>query len=268
MRLSATSRVHSCLAACLLLLSVLPALAWADESAPSAVRLWDTAAPIQGWPDLTQRQSWQALATTASAHLQGDLVVETDGLVVAFASQLGEVLVSASAESPQGKASIRPAGVSGKEAVIASTTVAEQDGVVLVEAGFRVPGADSLPITFRFAGDRTVAIRPEGDAHGITLAAPVELAVVPSLVGDDLIYDSRDYAGARTLSLPSEHFLVGLLRGENSMLVATWQEAMPSVRLERSGARASRASRRSPSWAARASRWPCSMLLASGTARS
>lgn len=235
MRLTVTSRVRNWLTACLLLLSFLPAMAWADENSPSAVRLWDTVTPLQGRPDVTQRQSWRALATAAPGHLQGDLMVETDGLLAAFASQLGEVLVSASAESPQGKASIRPAELSGKNAVIASTTVAEQNGVVLVEADFRAPGADSLPITFRFTGDRILAVRPEGSTRGITFAAPVELAVVPSLVGDDLIYECRDYPGAKTLSLPSEHFLIGLLRGENSMLVATWQEAIPSVRLELNG---------------------------------
>jgi hypothetical protein len=69
----------------------------------------------------------------------------------------------------------------------------------------------------------------------------MELAIVPSFVGDDLIYDPRNYPSAKTLSLPSEHFLLGLVTGESSVLVMTWQEAMPSVQL----ALADRAGKRS-----------------------
>ena len=162
-------------------------------------------------------------------------MVETDGLVAAFASRLGKVLIYGSTP-PQGEAAIGPAELSGKQAVISSTTVAEQNGAVLAEADFRAPGAANLPVTFLFKGGRIVAVRPEGITRGITLSAPVELAVVPSIVGDDLIYDPRDYPSASALFLPSEHVLLGLLKGEGSMLVMTWQEAMPSVRLELSSA--------------------------------
>jgi hypothetical protein len=186
-------------------------------------------------------------------------VVETDGLVAAFASRLGKVLVYGSVERPlrlgsgqaQGEAAVCPSQVLGKQAAIASMTMAEQGGVVMVEADFReivaggtrLPqpagpgrGEANLPVTFWFAGGRAVAIRPEGATTGVSISAPMDLAVLPSIVGDDLIYDSRDYPSAKTLSLPSEHFLLGLLKGEGSVLVMTWQEAMPSVRLELGGA--------------------------------
>jgi hypothetical protein len=196
------------------------------------VRLWDTVAPLRAQADLTQRKAWRAVTPAASGHLQGDLVVETDGLVAAFASRLGKVLVYGSAELPQAGAAIRPAELPGTQAVIASTAVAEQNDVVIAQADFRAPGANSIPITFTFRGDRIAAIRPEGSTRGISVSAPIELALVPSFVGDDLIYDPRDYPSVRTLSLPSEHLLLALLEGEGSMLVMTWQEEMPSVRLE------------------------------------
>jgi len=234
MRTTAVGTVPNWLAACVLLLSPLSAAARADASptASGAVRLWDTMAPLRAQADLTRRKAWRAVTPAASGHLQGDLVVETDGLVAAFASRLGKVLVYGSAELPQAGAAIRLAELPGTQAVIASTAVAEQNDVVIAQADFRAPGADSIPITFTFRGDCIAAIRPEGTTRGISVSAPIELALVPSFVGDDLIYDPRDYPSVQTLSLPSEHLLLALLEGEGSMLVMTWQEEMPSVRLE------------------------------------
>jgi hypothetical protein len=214
------------------------------------VRLWDTVTPVRGQASVAERKAWQAITPAAPGHLQGDLVVETDGLVAAFASRLGKVLVYGTAgPAGGGQAAVCPSQLLGKQAAIASTTMAEQAGVVMVEADFREPGRGGvdLPVTFWFTGTRTVAIRPEGATKGVSVSAPMDLAVLPSIVGDDLIYDPRDYPSAKTLSLPSEHFLLGLLKGEGSVLVMTWQglpeassgsprEAMPSVRLELGGA--------------------------------
>jgi len=233
MRTTSARTTRNWLAVLLVLLSPLMGAAWADEDEGprGGVHLWDTVIPLQSRAGVVQRQGWRAVTPAESGHLQGDLVVETDRLVAAFASRLGKVLVYGSAEAPQGEAEIHPAGRSGRQAVIASTTFAEQHGVVMAEADFRAPGAESIPITFTFRDDHAVAVRPEGKTAGVTISAPIDLALVPSFVGDDLIYDAKDHPMADMLALPSEHFLLGLLKGENSMLVMTWQENMPSVQL-------------------------------------
>lgn len=205
------------------------AIAQPEPAEPRGVHLWDTGTPLSGQADLASRTAWHAIMPAASGHLRGDLVVETKGLIAAFASRPGEVLVCGSAPSPTG-AAIRPAELAKKQAIIASTTMAELNDVVIVQAEFRADD-QSLPITFTFRGGRIVAIRPEGRTRGISISAPIDLALVPSIVGDDLIYDPKDYPSAKTLSLPSEHVLLALLNGEGGMLVMTWQEAMPSVQL-------------------------------------
>ncbi len=143
MRTTSACSAGSWLVAFVLLLSPLAATAWADEQ-PGTVRLWDTVTPLGGKADVMQRTTWRPVTTAASGRLQGDLVVETDGLVAAFASRLGMVLVYGSTP-PQGEAAIRPAELFGKQAVIASTTVAEQNGAVLAEADFRAPGRPASP---------------------------------------------------------------------------------------------------------------------------
>jgi hypothetical protein len=206
-------------------------------SAPAPVDMWDTVVPLRGQGTVKQGEKWRRVDAEAgeSVRLQGDLVVQTGATSAAFASRLGEVLVHGMTGSASPTVAIRPAELAGKQAEIAATTVSERDGAIVVRADFRAVGAKSLPISFSFTDGRILAITPEEGTRGVSVAAPIELAVVPSFVGDDLIYDPKDYPSAKALSLPSEHFLLGLVKGEGSMLVMTWQEAMPSVQLALTG---------------------------------
>ena len=200
--------------------------------APAAVRLWDTVTPLHGQADVRRRSKWRPLGAGAQARLRGDLVMETDALAAAFASRLGKVLVYAPARPAETRAAVLPSGFRGKGAALASTKItAPKAGAATVQADFRAPGRKDLPVAFSFVGNRILTITAEGSTRGISLLAPIEVALVPSFVGDDLIYDLRDYPSAKTLFLPSEHLLLGLLGGESSMLVMTWQDDAPSVRL-------------------------------------
>jgi len=231
MRAAKASSAGSWLAAFVGLLSAVTTVVWADPQ-PARARLWDTIIPLRAQADLTRRKDWRAVGPAASGHLQGDLAVEAEGLVAAFASQLGEVLVSSGRQLSQAAVAIRPTELRGKQAILIPAIFAEQGDVVMAEADFRGAGSGRLPVTFTFKGGGVVAVRPEGSTRGVTFAALLDLALLPSFVGDDLIYDPRDYPSAETLSLPSEHCLLGLLKGEGGMLVMTWQEEIPSVRLE------------------------------------
>jgi hypothetical protein len=187
---------------------------------------------VQGQTGIARRGEWRAITTSAPGRLEGDLVVETDALAAAFASRLGRVLVYALADPTRSRVELLPAEVRGKRTTLACTKIDEPSaGVVMVQADFGAPGMKSLPIAFSFTGNGILRITPQGSTRGVSSLAPIELALVPSFVGDDLIYDPRDYPSARSLSLPSEHLLLGLLEGEGSMLVVTWQEDRPPVKL-------------------------------------
>ena len=196
------------------------------DAGPPAVHLWDTLKRLRSPVELAQRDAWHA----ATPDLQGDLVVETDAAGAAFASGLGAVLVYSTAAPSSRRAEVRPVEIHGERVTLA-TTVVEQSGTVMVRADFRAPGGSSVPIAFSFTGDRILAITPQAAARGVTVTAPMELAMVPSFVGEDLLFDPHDYLSAKTLSLPSEHVLVGLLRGEGSLLVMTWQQEAPGAQL-------------------------------------
>ena len=234
-------------AACLLL--VLPGGSWA--AAPT-VRLWDTVAPLrQPTAGAADRARWRAVTAAEAGRLRGDLVVETAAMGAAFASRLGKALVYGLSEPRVPPCVVRPAEPLGPRPTLVST-VAERDGAVAVTVEFRGAGGRKLPIAFTFTGDGSLGIAPQGRTRAIALMAPIAVAVVPSFVGEDLLFVARDYSrigvvtasgtedalfddagrhAASRLSVPSEHWLLGLLEGGNAMLVMTWQDEVPSVRL-------------------------------------
>ncbi|MFB3882747.1 MAG: hypothetical protein ACE149_15890 [Armatimonadota bacterium] len=193
---------------------------------PAAVRLWDTVTPVRAEAELAARAGWRAFPAGVP---EGDLVVETDALTVTFAAHLGKVLMAGKAD-PRLTTELRPTELLGKQATLA-LAVAERDGRPTIRAAFRAADGGESAIMLSLTSDRILAIVPEEATRAVALSAPIEVAIVPSILGEDLIYDPKDYPAAQMLSLPSEHFLIGLLRGENSMLVATWQEEAPAVRL-------------------------------------
>jgi hypothetical protein len=238
-------RSHRWIVASILALFAGAAVVWAqrahvDEGPPApaelsnqaSVRLWDTVAPLQSQIGLTRRERWRAVTAGAPGRLQGDLVVETNTLAAAFPSRLGKVVVCALGEPTRSRVELVPSELRGKQTILESTKITRPSaGVVMVHAGFAAPEAKSLPIAFSFTGNRILAVTPEGGTRGISVIAPIDLALVPSFVGDDLIYDPRDYPSAKALSVPSEHLLLGLLKGERSMFIVTWQDDRPPVNL-------------------------------------
>jgi hypothetical protein len=191
---------------------------------------------LQGQIDLTRRERWRAVPAGAPGRLQGDLVVQADALAAAFASRLGKVVVCALGDSTRSRVELVPSELRGKQTILESTAITRPSAnVVMVRASFAAPGGKSLTIAFSFTGNRIVGITPEGDTRGVSLIVPTDLALVPSFVGDDLIYDPKDYPSGKALYLPSEHLLLGLLSGERDILVVTWQEDRPPIKLALSG---------------------------------
>jgi hypothetical protein len=66
---------------------------------------------------------------------------------------------------------------------------------------------------------------------GISLLSPIAYGVVPDFIGDDLIYDPEKYPSRATLHVPSENLFLGLLKGQNDMLVVTWPMGRQRMRL-------------------------------------
>ena len=59
--------------------------------------------------------------------------------------------------------------------------------------------------------------------------------ILPSLVGSDICYDPQKLLDGKMIDLPSTQWLVGLVDGEESMMVAAWESDSQSVSLGMAG---------------------------------
>jgi hypothetical protein len=69
-----------------------------------------------------------------------------------------------------------------------------------------------------------MGIKP-GVMEVIGLHCAMEYGIVPGFVGDDLVLAPSHYPSDQALYAPTENIFLGLLKGENSVLVVTWLKA-------------------------------------------
>jgi hypothetical protein len=236
--------------------AMLPTLLRADAS-PN-VLLWDTSAVEDrtAWkavpPDLLALEANPATARADPGYygreyaFKGDAIVENASLTAVFLSAKGRVVIYTKGNSAgpgdgaQYKpglgaklADITPLEEKAKPMTITRLTILHNTGAGLaLEAGFSAEGATEVSETFVFDNTAIVEIKPAQNSKGIGISSPVEYGIVPGFIGDDLIYRAADYPAATALSIPSENFILGLLRGEENELVMTWPKGKQQITLQ------------------------------------
>ncbi len=212
--------------------------------------IWDTISPLSDTAGLQNRTNWKLVPTdllmlerdpaTASSDpgyygreyaFNGDAVVENEHLTAAFQSKKGCVVIYSKADSKSKKLQFVPLELKGRPAKITHCSILQNTGQdAALEVTFSGEGKNlSAAIAFDRAG--IVDIKPDGNMKGISLISPIEHGVVPSFIGDDLIFSPSQYASTNTLCVPSENLFVGLLEGQNDMLVVTWPEGKQQMKL-------------------------------------
>jgi hypothetical protein len=156
---------------------------------------------------------------------QGDAVVENSGLIAVMRSGKGTVAVY-SKNSKDRKFEIRnPAPRAGGRCGVLQNTGEE----VALEVSSGARGGLSAVLAF----DKTtiVEIKPTAGVKGLSILSPMEYGVAPSFVGDDLVVGAGQHPSVDTLAVPAENLFLGLLQGENSVLVMTWPKGKQQIRL-------------------------------------
>src|SRR6185369_3252542 len=92
----------------------------------------------------------------------------------------------------------------------------------VLEVSYSATGSEDVSAVFSFGKTEAVEVKPGSKLKGIRLFSPVEYGVVPGFVGDDLIFDPAKYPSSGALCIPSENLFLGLLQGEDHLLVMTW----------------------------------------------
>ncbi len=218
----------------------------------TSTQVWDTVSPFVNKVDVRDRTNWRlvppnllmlesdpAAAMSDPSYygreysLQGDLVVENEYVTTMFCSKTGKVVSYSKADSKEYRMQFVPLQLKGKAANITHCRILRNTGD---EAALGVSfsgkeGGQDLSATFSFSRKEIIEIRPDENMKGISLVSPIEYGVVPSFIGDDLIYDPKEYPSTNRLYIPSENLFLGLLKGGNSMLVMTWPEGKQEMRL-------------------------------------
>ena len=233
------------------------------QAAPNVV-IWDTSSPLADTFTTADRTTWKAVPSDLldleadppeaksdpgyygrEYAFKGDAVVESRSLAAVFWSAKGRVVIYArgAAAGPSGgmqgnpslgtkQAEIYPLEAKAKAMTIRRVSVLRNTGDELaLEAVFSAEGAPDASVLFVFDRTGVVEIKPAENPKRIGISGTIAYGIVPSFIGDDLIYSAADYPGAKALSIPSENFFIGLLKGEQSELVMTWPNGKQQVTL-------------------------------------
>ena len=197
------------------------------------IQIWDTISPFL---TLQDKKNWKIFPAGRATHaspllLRGDIVLENEYLTVVFCSKVGKVIVY----STSGKKRIEliPLQLKGKTANIVSCKIlSNTDDEAIVEVYFSAKEMEkNLSAIFSFSKKQIIEVKPAENMKGISFLSPIEFAIVPSFISDDLIFDPIDYPSGEMLHIPSENILVGLLEGEDSMLVITRPKGKQELKL-------------------------------------
>lgn len=242
------------------------------EAAPN-VTLWDTVSPLADSPNLEARTGWKAVPSDlltleadppkASSDpgyfgreyaFKGDAVVENRHFVAVFSSAKGRVAIYAGAEANRGSSPAQPPMRPGGKIVEFVPLQAQAlpgtlsrlevlrnaEDEVALKAAFSAQGSADCAGIFSFDKTEIIGIKPAENLKGLSLLGPIEHGIVPSFIGDDLIFNAADYPAASTLCLPAENFFLGLLAGGDRELVLTWPKGKQQLKLQLGSAQKAR----------------------------
>lgn len=245
--------LHKCVLTLWLMVLALP---WTSLTAQAQARtqnviVWDTMAPLGDIATIQNRGKWQVVppdlllleanpraAMADPSHygrsyaFKGDAVVENLHLIAAFPAQAGSMVIYSKADLKK-KVELVPMQLKGHRASIAKCSIIQNTGdEATLDLSFSAGGeTDTLNVSVSLGRTGIVAVKPAESMKGVSMVSDIAYGVVPSFVGDDLVFAPGHYPALDTLCIPSESLFLGLLKGQSSMLVVTWPEGKQAVTL-------------------------------------
>lgn len=233
------------------------------EAAPNLV-IWDTVRPLGSTIDLNERTAWKAVPSNLFAleanppkassdpgyygreyEFKGDAIVENHALIAVFASAQGQVVIYSKAtplSSPTGAgdATALPSRITGlvplqsgdqHPTIKSCQVVRNANDEVVLAVSFVTGGSDDSKAIFSLGKDGIVEVKPSAGLKGFRLQGPLDYGIVPSFIGDDLIFSPADQSSSNRLWVPCENLFLGLVPGEANVLVMTWPKGQQQMQL-------------------------------------
>lgn len=222
------------------------------------VRIWDTVSLINDEAGIRDRANWKLVpknlfslelnpAAAASDPgyygreytFEGDPAVENEHFTAVFQSRTGKVAVFSKAGPDKTRLELMPLEFKHGSARMARCRILRNTGSdAAMEVFFAGQGGtDDISAVFVFDKTEIIEVRPSADVKGMSIVSPIEFGVVPDFIADDLVFDPAQYLSAEVLSIPSENMFLGLLEGEDNVLVMTWPKGGQRVSLALDGGR-------------------------------
>lgn len=228
------------------------------------VALWDTVSRFGDTVEIENRSGWKAVPSdlfTLEANppkaasdpgyygrdysFKGDAVVENRRVIAVFSATKGRVVIYAKADPTiQNAAGSNGKGFNKKIAELVplrtapgATTInhceilRNSGDEIVLEVAFSSKGSSDASAIFTFGKTETVEVKPAENLKGISLVSPMEYGLVPGFIGDDLIFSQANFSGTDPINIPAEGIFLGLLKGEDNILVMTWPRGKQRTRL-------------------------------------
>jgi len=214
--------------------------------------IWDTLSPFVDTVNLRDRSNWKPVPadlltleldpSAASSDpgyygreyvFEGDVVVENEHLIAVFRSRKGRVVIYSRADLNEKIMEFVPLQLKGEPASITSCSILQNTGdEAALEISFSARETkETLSAIIAFSNSEIVEIKPAENMKGVSILSPIDYGIVPSFIGDDVIFNPGEYPSMNTLCIPSENLFLGLLKGENNVLVVTWPEGKQQMKL-------------------------------------
>lgn len=218
---------------------------------PAPTRIWDTILPLGDKVDFLSRAAWKPVPCdllslesnpTAAADpayygrdysFEGDAVVENEHYVAAFQAAKGRVVVYSKASSGGKVFELVPLQPKTQFLQITTFRILQNTGnEAALEVTFSA-GARSENVSAVISFDKTeiVGVKPGAKMKGVRILSPIEYGVVPDFISDDLVFSPRQHLSADTLYIPSDNIFMGLIEGQDRVLVVTWPEGKQQMEL-------------------------------------
>ncbi len=233
--------------------SSLAARVTGHERRETNILVWDTLSPLVNEVDVRDRINWKVVPTDLLTleldsnpaaisdpayygreyFFKGDVVVENEHLTAVFWSGKGRVVIYSKTDLSKKRMEFVPLQLKGKPASITYCSILQNTGdEAALEVSFSAKETeDNLSAIFSFSKTEIIEIKPAENMKGMSLLSPIEYGVMPDFISDDLIFDPGKYPSMTTLHIPSDNLFLGLLRGENDMLVITWPKGKQQMKL-------------------------------------
>jgi hypothetical protein len=204
--------------------------------------IWDTQSPFVDEVNLRDRSNWRVVVDPVHGNpanygneylFKGDAVVENKHLIVAFLSGKGRVVIYSKTDFSEKKVELVPLQLKTRSASITNCRILQNTGnEATLEVAFA--GAEKeerLSAIFSCSKKEIVEIKPVENMEGISLLSQIEYGIAPDFIADDLIFNAKEYSSTNTLHIPLDNLFLGLLKGQNSVLVVTWPHGEQQMRL-------------------------------------